>query len=416
VSTFLTTSEWWTLATACVCACVCGIVGCYLVLRRMSLLGDAITHAILPGLAGAFLLSGTRDTWAMLAGAMIVGLFTAAGTSWLTRVGKIPSDAAMGVVFTSLFAAGVLLISQAADKVDLDPGCVLYGLLEFVDADRVRRLGLEMPRAFATLAIALIVNLALLTLFWKEIKLVCFDSALATSMGFSAAIVHYSAIAAIAGTSVASFEAVGSILVVAMLVGPPATASLLTQRFGRMVFLSALVGIVSAALGTILAVHLDLSIAGTISVVVGIIFAATLIVSPSQGLIAAWYRRFSLSLRVRREDILVTLYRLAQDPSTQRASAADVDRLRAGVLGKIAQANLLARKTITQSSDAALPLAARTGYGKRTFRKTLHCRSVTCTTPASAWSITSKANSHAISKRTYTARRTRKAARFPKLT
>lgn len=350
---FLTSSEWWMLATASMCGLLCGVAGCYLVLRRMSLLGDAITHAILPGLAGAFLLSGTRDTWAMLTGAMVVGLLTAAGTSWLARVGKVPSDAAMGVVFTSLFALGVLLISQAADKVDLDPGCVLYGLLEFVDIDRVRVLSFEMPRAFATLAGASGITLLLLTVFWKEIKLVSFDAALATSMGFSATLIHYVAVAVIAGASVASFEAVGSILVVAMLIGPPASASLLTQRFGRLIAISASLGVLSGAIGTVAAVRLNTSIAGTVSVVVGLLFALALFASPSQGLIATWLRRFSLTLRVRREDVLGTLYRVHAE-SNSRATARDVQQLLTGPLGTIARYQLIWAKFIASQQGQAV--------------------------------------------------------------
>jgi manganese/zinc/iron transport system permease protein len=350
---FLTSSEWWMLATASMCGLLCGVAGCYLVLRRMSLLGDAITHAILPGLAGAFLLSGTRDTWAMLTGAMVVGLLTAAGTSWLARVGKVPSDAAMGVVFTSLFALGVLLISQAADKVDLDPGCVLYGLLEFVDIDRVRVLSFEMPRAFATLAGASGITLLLLTVFWKEIKLVSFDAALATSMGFSATLIHYVAVAVIAGASVASFEAVGSILVVAMLIGPPASASLLTQRFGRLIAISASLGVLSGAIGTIAAVRLNTSIAGTVSVVVGLLFALALFASPSRGLIATWLRRFSLTLRVRREDVLGTLYRVHAE-SNSRATARDVQQLLTGPLGTIARYQLIWAKFIASQQGQAV--------------------------------------------------------------
>lgn len=331
----LTSSEWWTLATASLCGLLCGVAGCYLVLRRMSLLGDAITHAILPGLAGAFLLTGTRDVWAMLAGAMIVGLLTAAGTSWLSRVGRVPSDAAMGVVFTSLFALGVLMISRAADKVDLDPGCVLYGLLEFVDADRVSVLGVEMPRAFATLAGAASITFGLLGLFWKEVKLVSFDAALATSMGFSAVIIHYAVVAVIAGVSVASFEAVGSILVIAMLIGPPVTASLLTQRFGRMVALAGVIGVVAGAVGTIAAVQLDVSIAGSVSVAVGALFVLALVLSPSQGLVAGWVRRTGLALRVRREDILGALYRLETDHEA-RVTREDAQLLTRGASGQIA--------------------------------------------------------------------------------
>lgn len=335
----LTSSEWWTLATASLCGLLCGVAGCYLVLRRMSLLGDAITHAILPGLAGAFLLTGTRDVWAMLAGAMVVGLVTAAGTSWLSRVGRVPSDAAMGVVFTSLFALGVLLISRAADQVDLDPGCVLYGLLEFVDADRVRVLGMETPRAFATLAGASLVTFLLLGLFWKEVKLVSFDAALATSMGFSAAIIHYAVIGVIAGVSVASFEAVGSILVIAMLIGPAVTASLLTRRLGRMVALAGATGVLAGAVGTIAAVRLDVSVAGSVSVTVGALFALALVLSPSQGLVAAQARRAGLALRVRREDILGALYRLETDGAT-RVTREDAARLTQGVLGRMATRQL----------------------------------------------------------------------------
>lgn len=331
----LTSSEWWTLATASLCGLLCGVAGCYLVLRRMSLLGDAITHAILPGLAGAFLLTGTRDVWAMLAGAMIVGLLTAAGTSWLSRVGRVSSDAAMGVVFTSLFALGVLMISRAADKVDLDPGCVLYGLLEFVDADRVSVLGVEMPRAFATLAGAASITFGLLGLFWKEVKLVSFDAALATSMGFAAVIIHYAVVAVIAGVSVASFEAVGSILVIALLIGPPVTASLLTQRFGRMVALAGVIGVVAGAVGTIAAVQLDVSIAGSVSVAVGALFVLALVLSPSQGLVAGWVRRTGLALRVRREDILGALYRLETDHEA-RVTREDAQRLTRGASGQIA--------------------------------------------------------------------------------
>lgn len=343
----LTSSEWWTLATASLCGLLCGVAGCYLVLRRMSLLGDAITHAILPGLAGAFLLTGTRDAWAMLLGAMVVGLLTAAGTSWLSRACRVPSDAAMGVVFTSLFALGVLLISRAADQVDLDPGCVLYGLLEFVDADRVRVLGIEVPRAFATLAAASGITFLLLALFWKELKAVSFDAAFATSMGFSAVLVHYAAVAVIAGVSVASFEAVGSILVIAMLIGPPVTASLLTQRFGRMVALAGVIGVVAGAVGTIAAVRLDVSIAGSVSVAVGVIFVTVLLLSPSQGLVASWWRRTALTLRVRREDILGALYRL-QTEASARVTREEATRLTQGIGGIIATRQLVWAGLVTQ--------------------------------------------------------------------
>jgi manganese/zinc/iron transport system permease protein len=276
----------WTIATAAVCSVACGVLGCFLVLRRLALLGDAISHAILPGLAVAFLLTGTRDPLAMLAGAMAVGVLTALLSAGLARWGRVPDDAAMGVVFTTLFALGVILISFAARNVDLDPGCVLYGLLEFVPFDTVSLLGLELPRAFAWLSAALLINLALITLFYKELKIVCFDPYLATTMGISAALVHYGLMTAVAATAVASFEAVGSILVIAMLVAPGATAQLLTDRLSRMLLWSAALAALAAVLGYIFAVALNTSIAGMIASVSLGQFILAAIFAPRHGILA----------------------------------------------------------------------------------------------------------------------------------
>ena len=147
----------WVIATAALVGALCGVLGCYLLLRRLSMLGDAISHAIPPGLAGAFLLSGSRSLAWMLLGAGVVGVLTGLLTAGLHRVAKIAEDASMGVVFTTLFALGVLLISFAARDVDLDPGCVLYGLLEFTPLDTVSFWGLELPRATASLAAAALI-------------------------------------------------------------------------------------------------------------------------------------------------------------------------------------------------------------------------------------------------------------------
>ncbi len=163
----LTADDLWIIATALCCSIAAGILGCFLVLRRMSLLGDAISHAVLPGLALAFVFTGSRDPVAMMAGAMIAGVLTAYLTSTLNRWGRIPEDAAMGVVFTSLFAVGVLLVNWVARDVDLDPGCVLYGLLEFVPFDTVLLGGYELPRSFVWLFSVLVIDAALIVIFFK---------------------------------------------------------------------------------------------------------------------------------------------------------------------------------------------------------------------------------------------------------
>ena len=281
----------WTVAIAACCCLACGLLGCFLMLRRMSLLGDAISHAILPGLAAAFFLTGSREPFAMLAGAMVVGVLTALISTGLNRWGRVPEDASMGVVFTTLFACGVILITLVARDVDLDPGCVLYGLIEFAPFDTVRLLGLELPRSFVWLFTVLVINVTLITVFFKELKIVCFDPYLATTMGISATAVHYGLMTAVAATSVASFEAVGSILVVAMLVAPGATAHLLTDKLDRLLWWSAASAVFSAVLGYALAVRFNTSVAGMIATVGLGLFMFAAIASPRHGVIARQFHR-----------------------------------------------------------------------------------------------------------------------------
>lgn len=308
----VTSDDAWVLGTAVVCSIACAVLGCFLVLRRMSLLGDAISHAILPGLGIAFILFHSRAPGPMLLGAAAVGVLTAVLANALHRWGRVQADAAMGVVFTILFALGVLLISWVARDVDLDPGCVLYGLIEFVPLDTRPILGFEIPRAFITLSIVAGVNLALVALFFKELRIVSFDPALAVALGLSAGFVHYGLMAAIAATTVVSFEAVGSILVVSMLVGPAATAQLLTDRLSRMVWLAATIGAGTAVLGYIPAVALNTSVAGMMSVAMLCLFVIAAIFAPRHGVLSKALARVALSVRITREDILAMLFRMQE--------------------------------------------------------------------------------------------------------
>ncbi len=314
----------WVMLTAALCCVSCGLLGCFLVLRRMSLLGDAISHAVLPGLAVAFLLSGSRAAVPMLLGAMLVGILTAFLTDTLARWARVPEDASMGVVFTSLFALGVVLISYVATQVDLDPGCVLYGQILFVPYDVRSVLGIEIPYATLVLAVVTAVNVALVAVFYKELKIVSFDPYLATTMGISATAVHYGLMAAVAGTTVASFESVGSILVVAMLIAPGATAHLLTDRLSRMLVLAAVSGAVSAVAGYLLAVYWNTEVAGMISVVAGGQFVLAVIFAPRYGYASRLARQAALALRIVREDMLGLLYRWHESGGRPALSARDV--------------------------------------------------------------------------------------------
>jgi manganese/zinc/iron transport system permease protein len=284
----------WIILTGSIAAAACAMVGCFLVLRRMAMLADAISHAVLPGIAIAFFLSNSRAPLPMLLGAGALGLLTAILTELLHRGGRLQQDASIGVTFTWMFAVGVILISLFAGQVDLDQECVLYGEIAYVPWDLwTTAAGQSLgPRAVWILGFALVFNAAWIALAWKELKICAFDPELAASLGIPVAVFHYLLMGATSITTVTAFESVGAILVVAMIVGPPAAAYLLTDRLGHMLGIAVGLGVASAVLGYGLARALDCSIAGAMAVVIGILFALALLFSPTHGLVTrAWHLR-----------------------------------------------------------------------------------------------------------------------------
>jgi len=265
----------------------CALVGSFLVLRKMALLGDAISHAVLPGIAIAFLLTGGRAALPMVVGAGALGLVTVFLVELFNRSGRLAEDASIGVVFPALFSLGVILISRYASQVDLDLDCVLYGEIAYTPWDVWLVAGRSLgPKALWVNGAILLLDLALVTLFYKELKLSTFDPELAAALGFSPVLLHYLLMGAVSVTVVGAFESVGAILVVAMLVVPPATAYLLTERLGRMLAVAVGIGVASAVVGYFVARALDASIAGAMAVVAGSMLAGALALSPSHGLVA----------------------------------------------------------------------------------------------------------------------------------
>lgn len=238
----------------------------------------------------------------------------------------------MGVVFSLFFALGLILIRQATDHVDLDPGCVLYGNIVLTFLDTVDCFGHDIPRAVLLIGAVLLLNLVFVLLFYKELKICAFDPALATTLGINASVMHYLLMVLVAVTTVANFESVGSILVIAMLIVPAASAYLLTDRLGVMIAISMLIAAVSAFLGHVCAVFgtrwvgldMEANTAAMMTVVTGVILCGTLLLSPRYGLVSRIYHRSMLSLQIIREDILGLLYRWQEldprrgEPMTQR--------------------------------------------------------------------------------------------------
>ena len=281
----------WIILTGTLAGASCALVGSFLVLRKMSMLGDAISHAVLPGIVIAFLMTGSRSSIPMLIGAAAFGLLTAFIVETLHRKGRLQQDASIGVTFTWLFAIGVILISRYTGMVDLDQDCVLYGEIAYVSLDTVSLWGLEVPSTILTLGGVFLVNLLFVVLSYKELKITAFDPSLALSIGISATLWHYVLMGMVSMTTVAAFWSVGAILVVAMLIAPGATAWLLTDKLNRMLLYSLLLSLVSAVGGYYLAVALDGSIAGAMAVVSGILFTLALFFSPTHGILWRRFRR-----------------------------------------------------------------------------------------------------------------------------
>lgn len=263
----------WTILVASLCSVMCAWLGVWLVLQRLSMTGDAISHAVLPGLVLTFVWFGTRDAGAMMVGAAVAGLVTVALTKGLSQLVGVREDASLGVVFTVLFALGVILVTRFAGQIDLDPGCVLYGLVEFVALDTRPLWGTEVPTALFTLVPAFALVCAFLFALNGEIKLMAFDPGLARVLGKRPGVVYYVLMAFVALATVASFEAVGSILVIAMLIGPPAAAQLVTRDLRAMFALSALFAVLASMAGYLFAARLNTSVAGMIAVSIGALYA-----------------------------------------------------------------------------------------------------------------------------------------------
>ncbi|NIK78444.1 manganese/zinc/iron transport system permease protein [Paenibacillus castaneae] len=278
-------SDFWILLTGALVASCCGILGVFLVLRKMAMIGDAISHSVMPGIVVAFLLSGSRDSLLMMFAALLCGLLTTFLIQMFQNSG-IQSDASIGVVFTALFAIGVVLVSLYARQVHLDQDAILYGEIAYVHWNIWELGGVSMgPKAIWLLGFTLFVIAAVIGLFYKQFKLCAFDPALAAAIGIPVVFFHYLLMGLVSMATVSSFESVGAILVVGLLIIPASTAYLLTDRLGVMIGLSVGAGVASTFLGYGAAVLLDASIAGCMVCAASLLFIAAFLFSPSHGVI-----------------------------------------------------------------------------------------------------------------------------------
>lgn len=277
----------WIMATASLVAASSALVGVFLILRRQALIGDAISHSVLLGIVLAFLLTDSRSLPIMLTGAVIIGLLTAWLSDTLHRVSKLQSDASIGIIFTLFFAIGVILVSLYAGQIDLDQECVLYGEIAFVPFDTIviggMDTGLEIgPRAFWGILVVFLIVCISIVIGFKRLQTIAFHPNLAVSLGINVVFWHYFLMTLISMTTVASFDAVGAILVVALLVIPASTAYLIANSLKSMLWIAIGFSQASVMIGYGLAFLLDSSISASIAVSAGLLLMLTVFIQQIQ--------------------------------------------------------------------------------------------------------------------------------------
>lgn len=281
---------------------MCGILGCFIVLRNMSLVGDALAHAILPGVVVAFLIVG-YSTLAFFTGSVLAGLLTAVGITWIQHRVNTKNDAAIGIVFTAMFSLGVIGISYISRNqgVHLDLKDFLFGnVLGVADTDLLLT---------ALVTVYVVISIVV---FYRYLFVSTFQPVVAETMGIPVRLIHYFLMLLLSFAVVASLQTVGVILVVAMLITPAATALLLSSRMERVILLAAGLGLLSAVLGLFLAIVFKTTPGPAMAVTATILYLLTVIFAPGKGLIAKAVRRWQLRVRIDREDILKGIYRTTQ--------------------------------------------------------------------------------------------------------
>lgn len=267
------------ILTGALVASCCGLLGCFLILRKMAMVGDAISHSVLPGIVLAYLFSGSRGNIPMLIGAACLGILTTVLIELFHKKAKLPSDASIGITFTWLFAIGIILLSLYASQVDIDQDCVLYGEIAYVPLDLwITSAGINMgPKTIWITTATLFIILIFLKVGYKGLFVTTFNEEFAKALGINVAFWHYTLLGSVSLTTVVSFESVGAILVVAFLIVPPATAFLLTNKLSSMLKLTVLIGVTSSIAGYYIAVWINGSIAGAMASVSGLLFFSVFI-------------------------------------------------------------------------------------------------------------------------------------------
>lgn len=295
---------------AIIVAVACAIPGVFLVLRQMSMMSDAITHTILLGIVLAFFVVHNFSSPLLIIGAALIGVLTVYLVEVLNSTKLVSEDSSIGVVFPLLFSIAIIIISKYAGSVHLDIDSVLLGELAFAPFNRFELFGVDIgAKALYSMGTVLVINIVLLIIFYKELKIVTFDKALASALGFSSILLHYGLMTSVSVTAVAAFEAVGSILVIAFMIGPPVTAYLLTDSLKKMLIISGVIGMINGILGYQFAVLFDVSISGSMALMTGLVFLVVFIIAPKRGMFTIAIKRRNQKKEFALKSMIFHIYR-----------------------------------------------------------------------------------------------------------
>lgn len=266
--------DFWIILTAAIIALNASLLGSFLVLKKLSLIGDALSHAVLPGIVIAFLISGEINSFWMLLGASAFGILAILMIDWLNRVGGFGKDSSIGIIYTLLFAIGIILITSQAKNADIDVDCVLFGDINTTPLVE-KIIGIPMP-TFNLLLIS-VINITILLLGWKGFKITSFDKSYAQSLGISIPFWSYLLLSLSSVTTVYSFDSVGAIMVIGLLVIPASFANIITRKLKPFLIIAVSFGVSSCILGHLFAQLFDIPTVPTIGVLMGGVLSATII-------------------------------------------------------------------------------------------------------------------------------------------
>ena len=321
----------------------CGLIGTYIMLRRMSLIGDALAHAVLPGVVISFMIAGKGEL-SLFIGAVIAGIVTSLLIGFVNRNSKIKEDTSIGIIFTGAFALGVLLVSQLK-QVHIDLSSYLFGDV----------LGVSTGDIILSMIIMFVILICII-LFYKQLLLTSFDPTMAMTIGISVTVVHYLLMSLLSMSIVAGLQSVGVVLLVAMLITPPATAYLLTTSLKKILALSSILGVAASIIGLYMSYHFNFSSGASIVLVAVFFFMLAFVFSPKEGLLTKFLRRREASKAVIIEDIIKLAYRF-QTAQTKNEFVEKISWEIGYSASKVKSLiNLLASRGLVSSSDGRFEL------------------------------------------------------------